>query len=219
MSYKSEDVMVVPASALSVLENTTGFYSFAHKDGDKADVIISLLCRAATYKSRETVEKDPNYKQLIPYVFFVWEGHGGPWLFQYTRTKLQGEQRLHGKMSIGIGGHINPTDHESNDPVLRYWGGVEREVAEEVDITDSRPEGMHTVGLLYDDSDEVGRVHLGIVHEFRVRAPDVRAKEESMADWGFKPMSEQLMALRDPDAYEGWSRLTLHGLAALRGIV
>ncbi|MHC4213967.1 MAG: hypothetical protein ACYSWP_11395, partial [Planctomycetota bacterium] len=114
------------------------------------------------FMPRSQAEEDPSFKQLIPYVIMCFDGK----YLSYVRGKRAGETRLVAKRSIGIGGHINPVDNEvplfGTDFKEIYFSAVEREVAEEVNV-----ESAHTdriVALLNDDSNEVGQVHLGIVH-------------------------------------------------------
>ena len=98
-------------------------------------------------------------------------------MLHYVRGKKAGEQRLVAKGSIGIGGHM------SEDPTNRCWhsdeeayrAGVEREVNEEIKI--DTPFEDRIVALLNDDSTEVGRVHLGIVHVFKLNEPKVEKRE------------------------------------------
>ncbi|MGA2256039.1 MAG: hypothetical protein ABSG53_15440 [Thermoguttaceae bacterium] len=106
------------------------------------------------------MEIDPSYKQLIPYVIFMHRNVDQPAIFQYTHTKGQGEARLHGKHSVGIGGHISTFDGIAHP----YHDGMKRELEEEVSI--NTPYTTRRVGLINDDSTEVGSVHLGIVHLF-----------------------------------------------------
>ncbi len=112
------------------------------------------------FMPRPQAEKDPSFKQLIPYVIMTC---GGKYL-SYVRGKRAGETRLVAKRSLGIGGHINPTD---DMPLFgnfydTYLAAVQREVAEEVSIETRYKDKV--VALLNDDSNEVGQVHLGIVH-------------------------------------------------------
>ena len=111
---------------------------------------------------RSQAEHDPSFKQIIPYVIM---SHAGRYL-SYVRGRRAGETRLAAKRSIGIGGHINPIDAD-NSPLFaylydNYLTAVEREVAEEVCV--QTPHTDRVVALLNDDSNEVGSVHLGIVH-------------------------------------------------------
>ena len=66
------------------------------------------------FVGRDACETDDDLKQMIPYVIVR---HGGKYL-AYSRTSQSGEKRLVGKRSVGIGGHINPTDVPDGDPPL-----------------------------------------------------------------------------------------------------
>jgi predicted NUDIX family phosphoesterase len=156
---------------------------------------------------RSKAEKDPSYKQLIPYVIMSNNGR----FLTYVRGKRAGETRLVAKRSIGIGGHINPIDNEVPlfDTNFRkmYELAVEREVAEEVSM-----EANHTdriVALLNDDSTEVGSVHLGIVHYWILDAPKVNKREQMITQMTFMTPAE-LQQVRD--TMETWSALCLSQL-------
>jgi len=154
---------------------------------------------------RSHAEKDPSYKQLIPYVIMACDGR----YLSYVRGKRAGEGRLVGLRSIGIGGHINPVDWTlfSANPYKTYLTAVEREVAEEVSV-----ETTHTdraVALLNDESNEVGSVHLGIVHCWSLDAPKVNKKEQMITQMAFQTPDE-LQQVRD--TMETWSQLCLEGL-------
>ncbi|MDB4504579.1 hypothetical protein N9240_01495, partial [Akkermansiaceae bacterium] len=102
----------------------------------------------------------------------------------YVRGKSGGESRLHAQGSVGIGGHINPVDaREDHLGMATYLAGVEREIEEELNII-----GGHTnkvVGLLNDDSNPVGQVHLGVVHVFELETDQVTSNEDALAELGF----------------------------------
>ncbi|MFH1616776.1 MAG: hypothetical protein ABIG61_17050 [Planctomycetota bacterium] len=156
---------------------------------------------------RSQGESDPTYKQLIPYVIMR---HKGRYL-SYVRGKRAGERRLVGNRSIGIGGHINPADDEiplfGTDFREVYRCAVEREVAEEVSVEASYTDRV--VGLLNDDSNEVGRVHLGIVHCWTLDSAKVSRREQMITQMDFMSYDE-LQEVRD--TLETWSRLCLDGL-------
>ena len=161
------------------------------------------------FMPRPQAEKDPSYKQLIPYVIMT---HGGKYL-SYVRGRRAGETRLVGNRSIGIGGHINPVDDMplfSADSYETYLAAVEREVAEEVCVGAKHTDRV--VALLNDDALEVGRVHLGIVHYWTLDAPNVTKREQMMTQMGFLAPAE-LHELRD--TMETWSQLCLDGLEAM----
>jgi predicted NUDIX family phosphoesterase len=155
---------------------------------------------------RSQAEKDPTYKQLIPYVIMT---HGGEYL-SYVRGKKAGEKRLVGLRSIGIGGHINPDDQSLFHKDYRtqmYLTAVEREVAEEVVVEANRTDRI--VALLNDDSNDVGRVHLGIVHCWTLDSSEVSKREQMITQMAFSTIDE-LRELRD--SMETWSQLCLDGL-------
>jgi predicted NUDIX family phosphoesterase len=132
-----------------------------------------LLARENNFfMARSAAETDPNFKQIIPYVLLV---HGGK-VLHYVRGKKSGEQRLVSKGSIGIGGHMNEQDEGlfALDEAA-YLEGVRRETCEELKIgTTFR---NRVAALLNDDSNEVGRVHLGVVHVCELDAPLVEKNE------------------------------------------
>ena len=158
---------------------------------------------------RSEAEADPAYKQLIPYVLIGCEGK----YVTYVRGKRAGETRLVGHRSIGIGGHINPVD---DMPLFHadfreaYLAAVERDVAEEVVIEDGHTDRV--VAILNDDSTEVGRVHLGIVHYWALDRPSAEKKEQMMTQLGFMSPDE-LHEVRD--SMETWSQLCLEHLAKM----
>ncbi len=155
---------------------------------------------------RSQVEKDPSFKQLIPYVIM---SHNGKYL-SYIRGARAGEKRLVAKRSIGIGGHINPIDWDL--PLFTnfyeaYRAAVEREVAEEISIETSHTDCI--VALLNDESNEVGSVHLGIVHFWTLAEPKVSRKEQMITQMAFMTPAE-LQQVKD--TMETWSSLCLGGL-------
>ena len=159
------------------------------------------------FTPRGPAEQNPELKQIIPYVLLV---HGDS-IFHYVRGKKAGEQRLVAKGSIGIGGHMNNEDEDlfyfDRNP---YDVAVQREVAEEVLIETKFTN--HVVALLNDDSNEVGKVHLGVVHIFRLDAPAARKRESVITESGFLTVAE-LRARRE--ALETWSQLCVDGFERL----
>jgi len=162
------------------------------------------------FMPRSQMEKDPSYKQLIPYVIMNYEGK----YLSYVRGRRAGETRLVGNRSIGIGGHINPVDNEvplfDTDFREMYLAAVGREVAEEVSVETSHTDRV--VALLNDESNEVGLVHLGIVHYWTLDAPKVKKREQMITQMAFMTPVE-LRKVRD--TMETWSQLCLKHLAEI----
>jgi len=192
-----EQILVVPTALFHRLGHFQGFC------GDVERYLGELLSPQHTsYRPRPEMELDPSFKQLIPYVVFRHvDAAGTVRLFEYTRGRGQGEQRLHSKRSIGIGGHISAVDAAHHDV---YAEGMRRELEEEVEI--DTPYTQRCLGLINDDLTEVGRVHLGVVHVCDVVEPRVRPREADILDAAFRPLNELRSRL---DGFETWSRICL----------
>jgi len=160
----------------------------------------ALLDRSNNFfTARGAAETNPSLKQIIPYVLLV---HGDR-VLHYVRGKKAGEQRLVSKGSIGIGGHVN--DHDEGLFALdrdAYNTGVQREVTEELRVETGYTN--HLVALLNDDSTEVGRVHLGVVHVFCLESENVKKGETMITDLQFLDRAQ--LAAR-ADAMETWSQI------------
>ena len=164
------------------------------------------------FMPRPQLEVDPSYKQIIPYVIMACDGK----YLSYVRGTRAGEKRLVGNRSIGIGGHINPADNEvplfDTDFRQMYQSAVEREVAEEVSVETGHTDRI--VALLNDESNEVGSVHLGIVHVWNLDEPKVNKREQMITQMSFKTVAE-LRKVRE--TMETWSGLCLDKLGEISG--
>src|SRR5208282_3738959 len=202
MSVAGENVLVFPRSIFERLGVFQGFRS----DVDRYLPTI-LEPRNNSFLSRAQAETNPNFKQIIPYVVVT----DGKSILHYVRGKKAGEQRLVAKGSIGIGGHINDEDHTLFAFGLQaFQDAVKREVCEELTI--HGPFDAKPVGLINDDSTEVGRVHFGVVHVL-FRAPEkVKKNEQVITQVEFIPI-EELKKRREQ--MESWSQLCLDNLDAL----
>ncbi|MDR3182508.1 MAG: phosphoesterase [Planctomycetaceae bacterium] len=199
-----EHVLVVPTALFHELGSFQGFCSDAAKYRD-----VLLAAENVQFRPRSAAEKDPAFKQLIPYMIFVHtDSTGTVRLFQYVRGKGGGESRLLAKRSIGIGGHINSEDVSARTGEQSvYWAGLQRELNEEVVLNTSFTQ--QCIGLINDDSTEVGSVHLGIVHRFDVAEANVVSNEKELIESGFMPLSE---LRQHRGQLESWSAFALDAL-------
>lgn len=151
------------------------------------------------FTERQEAETNPDEKQLIPYCIL----RTGNKILRYTRGSTGGEARLHAKKSIGIGGHINPIDQTSESNSFNtYLEAVKREIQEEVGITIKNvPE---PVCIINDDSNDVGKVHLGIVHVIDISNEDAQSAEDAIENLEEVTL-ETLRA--ESDTLETWSQL------------
>ncbi len=157
---------------------------------ENSEAILELIASRHFFIPRVQAEVSPQYRQVIPYVVIT----NGDDVFTLRRTKKQNEARLHDKISIGIGGHINP-GHD-------LMAGLLQELGEEVAVEE--PYALDFAGILNDESTEVSRVHLGAVYV--LRAPNanvtVRETEKMTGSWVARPT---LAAMRE--AMESWSQI------------
>ncbi len=204
---QEEKVLVVERSVLDELGTFHGLEFDVERYLDKLFAV-----GAPRFMPRPQAEKNPTHKQLIPYVLMMCEGK----CLTYVRGKRAGETRLVGNRSIGIGGHINPIDDAvplfNVDYREVYTAAVQREVAEEVNVEAHHADRI--VALLNDDSNEVGRVHLGVVHLWSLDAPNVTRREQMITQMEFMGL-DALRQVRD--TMETWSQLCLDGLGQMLG--
>jgi predicted NUDIX family phosphoesterase len=202
MSASDENILVIKRDLFDELG------SFHGLNFEPQKYLQAILSRGNNFfLARAQAENDPGHKQIIPYVLVAC----GEKVLHYVRGKKAGEQRLVAKGSIGIGGHMNEGDESlfALDEAA-YRAGVEREVNEEIKI-DTKFEDR-IVALLNDDTTEVGRVHLGIVHVFKLAEPKVEKREAMITNLAFLNKTE-LMARRE--SLETWSQLCLDSLERL----
>ncbi len=196
--YNGEQVLVVPRAAFDQVGSFNGVRLNA------LQYLQAFLQEGvAQYIDRELAENSPEYKQLIAYAIFRHEGK----ILAYARTSKGGEARLHNKLSLGIGGHINPIDGIAQS-IDTYLTGVEREIREEV-----RFEGnveQQIFAIINDDSNEVGRVHLGVVHLFELTSPNIVPNEDALADMQFYSLEELSGDLYE--RLESWSAICVDAL-------
>ena len=198
--YKGEEILVIPRELFDKLGSFQGI------ETDVVRYLEAILDPANNFfMERGKAEEDPSFKQIIPYALFH---HQGQYL-HYTRGKSGGESRLHAQGSIGIGGHINPVD-ERADPLGRetYLAGVEREIDEELLISGGHKNKI--VALLNDDSNEVGKVHLGVVHLFELENNRVESGEDALANLAFQSTADLKDSLYP--TLETWSKFCVDQL-------
>ena len=204
MSYPGENVLVIRRNLFEQLGSFQGLNFGPEK------YLNVLLSRGNNFfLPRAQAENDSAYKQIIPYVLLAFQDR----VLHYVRGKKAGEQRLVAKGSIGIGGHMNESDESLFAwDEQAYRAGVEREVNEEIKIDTQFQDRI--VALLNDDTTEVGRVHLGIVHVFRLAQQKVEKREAMITNLAFLTKAE---LLNRRESLETWSQICVDSLERLLG--
>lgn len=217
----SEQVLCIPRMALigkpSINLSRKGYYIGNQLVGQLNDL-------SPVYVSRDECETDPSLKQIIPYILVTSMLPSGQeeLTLRYRRTKTSGEDRLMGKYSIGIGGHIVATDvdqpliEDANYPRelagadRAFVGACYRELHEELDVSECGAMSWHFRGIINDDTDPVGQVHLGILVVLDLERPCAYRKDPDLAEVCFDSQS-----IRDANRnnelsqFESWSRIVL----------
>ncbi|MDQ2853666.1 MAG: hypothetical protein M3R32_02270 [Chloroflexota bacterium] len=194
-----EQVLVLPRD---LVPGGCDFTGVRPADESTLQEMRQAVASHAQFLDRSIAEANPAFKQLIPYVV----ARSGERVFLMERSAAGGDPRLHGRASIGVGGHVNPID-DGTDPLD---AALQREWAEEL-IADWEPE-FRLVGVLNDDSNPVGSVHLGIVFEVGAagRQLTVREQDKLTGRWAD---ADALQAVGE--RLETWSRLVAEHLGVV----
>lgn len=189
-----EFVFVAPREALFPACYPQGFHPF--RTSAEASEMLERLRLHGFFVQRERAERTPAWKQPIPYCVVASEER----ILLMKRRAKGGEARLFDKLTIGVGGHINPVDQADGAELVR--NAARREIAEELVLRDE-PE-LHLAGFLNDDSNPVGAVHLGLVFA-AITTGSVRIREEDVLEGQMVESEELRASLARGDNFETWS--------------
>lgn len=198
--YHGEQVLVVPRD---VFEAVGAFNGVRQNPQEYLEAFLKP--GVARFIDREIAEESPQYKQIIAYAIFR---HAGK-ILSYARTSKGNETRLHDKYSLGIGGHINPIDGIA-ESIRTYLSGVEREIREEISFSGTASQRLYAV--INDDTNDVGSVHLGIVHLFELDTDAVAPNEKALDKLAFRSLDELSGELYPK--LETWSAICVDALNA-----
>lgn len=198
-------ILAVNSAGLPKDYSISGFFSSGTES-----TLLTMYEAGLWLGPRASLEINPSFKQLIPYIVL----RVGNKFVRYHRTLAGGESRLHGRYSIGLGGHIDLSDvsFENNSVELEktLTCASEREVREEL----GEVRCLHKVrlGVIVDNSNEVGKVHIGIVEVWEVENNSWIASEEAIGDVQLVTLCE-LRA--ETERLETWSAMLLDELEKL----
>jgi predicted NUDIX family phosphoesterase len=154
---KTAHILAVDAAVIAASYPHTAYYP------DPSGEVVNKLTEAGLFLGpRPLLENDPRFRQIIPYVLL--RGPDGRYV-GYVRGGGGGEARLHGKISVGLGGHIDLPDvvqrgDGSVDLATTLDMAADRELREEVDVMRG---DVRWTGVLVAYESDVDKVHLGIV--------------------------------------------------------
>lgn len=191
--YSEEYVMVIKRCELFV--NEEGWQGIRSTN---LEPYLERIHTLHTFFPRSRMETDPTYKQIIPYMIFTYNNR----YFLMQRTQQSGEQRLKDKFTLGIGGHVRLEDLTDKS----LWSWAQREFEEEIEYKGNLK--ISTMGILNDDSNSVGQVHLGLVLLLEGDSSDISIKSEMKS--GVLATLEECHARHE--VLESWSQIVLNTL-------
>jgi len=157
---------------------------------------------------RPVLEETEEFRQIIPYIVLQY----GSEIIRYTRTPAGCEARLHGRTSVGLGGHVDLPDVETSgeaiDLVRTLENAANRELLEELGVVEIV--SKEWVGLLVENDSSVGRVHIGMIGLWRLQSFPVGIAEDAIGEVSSSSLSD-LKA--DVERLETWSAMLLPWLS------
>ena len=167
-----------------------------YAEQDLLEFLDSKWNQHGSVQRRGDMEKDINYKQIIPSMIIK----QGDKYFTYTRLEGGGEARLHGKSSITIGGHANHVEDYWNFEHLMAVN-AKRELEEEVYVLDENgkeiddhlrlTKNMSIKGLIYNSLTDVDAVHIGLLTMIEIPEDwNVEVKETDVLEGKFRTVEE-----------------------------
>ncbi|EIF13304.1 MULTISPECIES: hypothetical protein [Bacillus] len=199
MNKMDEIILAVPRS--DVFQNEMLTFQGVNSEDERIVKIMAQIEAHFFEIRRGDAEEDPRFKQPIPYVVIRRDDE----VFVYERLAGGGESRLHNKLSLGFGGHMNPMEGAASfSEVLKQ--NTDRELAEELYIREEDKQNIVTLGLINDDENDVGKVHIGILSALQLAsAAQVEVKEKDQIAGRWMKLSE----LKEENVYqrlEAWSQ-------------
>lgn len=164
-----ESILVIPRAVLIAAGFPVSRSVFDASSAVLGGQLEQLVRSSGQFLPRYKMEQDPAYKQIIPYMVFVHDKK----VFVMQRSSQAGEQRLANAYTVGIGGHVRAGDLPAGG--LLQWG--EREFAEEVLYFDGF-KNTQFLGVVNDESNDVGMVHLGAVFVLHAQSEGIRIRSE-----------------------------------------
>ncbi|MGG1006851.1 hypothetical protein [Bacillus velezensis] len=199
MNKMDEIILAAPRS--DVFQNEMLTFQGVNSEDERIVNIMAQIEAHFFEIRRGDAEEDPRFKQPIPYVVIRRDDE----VFVYERLAGGGESRLHNKLSLGFGGYMNPMEGTASfTEVLKQ--NTDRELAEELYIREEDKQNIVTLGLINDDENDVGKVHIGILSALQLAsAAQVEVKEKDQIAGRWMKLSE----LKEENVYqrlEAWSQ-------------
>jgi predicted NUDIX family phosphoesterase len=200
----TENVLVVPKERYAKLLKFQGL-----KDDD-GRLTSKLASGTPHYLPRTTAEQTSGYKQIVTYVLVTRRSH----VLAFRRGVFsRAAEFLRGSACIGFGGHVTEDDRDLFSlPDAGITDNAFRELQEEIAVSRKLSpldrKRLKIIGVINDDSSEVGRRHVAVVMRFEVSNlnawRDPGRGEASVNRLRWIDTTSEIVNLAD---YEYWSQL------------
>lgn len=198
--YREEQVLVVKREDLPTLEE--GMNSISGKD-------LEDLLNKSYFIPRWASDENPEEVEIIPYPILR-TTHSNK-AFCVKRIGGSNEKRLVNKLSLGIGGHVNPERQLKGMHLI--LASLKRELEEELafDSKIMHQSVLQPIGLIRCMKTSVDLDHLGIL--FHIVLPDnaegqIAVRETDTLDGDFE-LIEDLNKAENFEKLENWSKIAL----------
>lgn len=225
MSQENQSATPVLKLALSV-----------NKEFDPFTITVDELIENDVFLAeRPACETDVSAVQLIPYITLVDCSTKDIKFFVYTRGKASGEQRLAGKCSVGLGGHVEEivgNKGVDNLVVTSVCNAAVRELEEEIGLTvpfsvfsNGMQKGYSPViesnsnrlyfekaSILYNTITPTDVVHLGVSFIVKAKPSDIKNLELDIITrgrWMTYDQIEEAESGDNPMDLEIWSKTVI----------
>lgn len=198
-NLQTHDEHILVVSRENIFAHTQAWHGLQEVDFEK---YLCIINEKKEFLPRSIMEADPTYKQIIPYLIFTYDNK----YFLMQRRSNASESRLRNKLTLGIGGHIRQEDMRTNS--LFAWSL--REFHEEVNYKGNV--NVKPLGILNDDSNDVGKVHIGFVLLLQGDSPDIAIKSELKS--GTLVSLDECLVQRE--CMESWSQFVVEFLQKIK---
>lgn len=168
--------------------------------GRKANEVMAALTYQGGWRPRNEVETDRTWRQVIPYIIITNVDTGKHLLFE--RTPKQDESRLHTKLSIAAGGHIEKEDDVVDSSGNRIERAAWRETMEETSFHSGVFNFCGCLAITDPKEDEVHHVHIAAVYHLFTQETDFKGEDDKhIRRWVYDDTLQS-----EVDRMEAWSR-------------
>lgn len=196
---KREVMVVANTHLFSDIERESKVYSTQDSDFE------TKILKNFEFMIRGSAEENTDYKQPITYAIVLNENND---IFVYIRggkDSAAGDVRLHEKLSIGVGWHLEREDEDVENPLRDC---LARELDEEIALKPENITEIFPIGYINDDRNSVWEVHIWVSYVIKTKDFNPVMEDGELASGEFVSY-QKLLEMMDSGNYdvETWTQL------------